>query len=105
MILQYLGGCLSYCAAVAVSYTPALKNSRYYTPIGLAVGMLANLFWLSIARSTNDSNQILLLGFYWDAMLTLTYLLVPIMFYDARLTLTSGAGIALMVAGFILTKF
>lgn len=104
MILYFLLGGLAIAAGVIASYAPAIKASMAYYPLGIGLAMINNYIWLKIAKSTNDSSKLLMLGVYWDSMIVLSYVLLPVIFFGARAHGTSLLGIVLIVVGMMLTK-
>ena len=95
----FIGGALLYVISTAICYITPIKNSPYFFPIGLTAGFLANLLWLSLAKQSFDKDQTLQLGILWDAMLTLIYVLVPVLMFGARLSGWQLAGSILILLG------
>jgi hypothetical protein len=104
MITHFILGALTYVAAVSICYIPAIKSSQCFMPIGLVCGLLANYLWLTIARSTSVNGEVLKLGIYWDAMLTMVYVLVPAIVFGARLSGWQMIGSILIGLGVVATK-
>lgn len=87
-----------------LSYMPALKNSQYYYPMWFAVSVLAAWSWAMVARVVPDSTELVRVGLYWDTLMQLTYLIIPIACFGARLTLLQSAGVALIFTGLMMTR-
>lgn len=104
MIINFLIGILVYSLVAVTSYSETVKASPYYFAFGIALGVIANFCWLHIARQETDPSKLVLTGLYWDIMLTVVYMIIPMMFFGARLTLTQGLGVAAILLGIILTK-
>lgn len=102
--LQFIFGLLMYISIASISYSEYMKSSKWYYPIGVFFSILANITWLSISKHEVDSSKLLLKGLYWDAMLTLVYLFVPIMFYQAKITFIQSIGVTFVFLGLLLTK-
>jgi len=98
-----LGGAI-YALLAYVSYNETIKASNWYYALGLAAALAANLVWLHMARNEPLPARLALLGLYWDVMLTLTYLAVPVALYGARFTAVQWIGVGTVVLGIILTK-
>jgi drug/metabolite transporter (DMT)-like permease len=104
LYIQFLLGMLLYGAIAYTSYSEALKASKYYFLIGLGAALVANLIWLLIARAEPDSSKLMIKGLFWDSMLTIVYIVVPLLLFKANLSMTQSAGLGLIVMGLILTK-
>lgn len=103
MLYHFILGALIYCASVSICYYEPIKNSTLYMPLGLALALGANYLWLSIARASGSPAETQTNGFVWDGIIVLSYALIPLAF-GTRLSLTQTAGVALVMAGMILTK-
>ena len=104
MIVNSLVGIVIYSLIAVASYSEPIKAHPLYFALGLGLGLIANFCWLHIARGEPNPSKLVLLGLYWDVMLTLTYMLVPMLFFGARLTLMQGLGVLAIFAGIVLTK-
>lgn len=101
---QFIVGFITYLGLASASYSKAFQSSRWFFPVGALAAMMANVLWLSIAKSEPSASELVIKGLYWDVMLTATYMLVPIMFFGAEITLRQYAGIGLIIIGIILVK-
>jgi multidrug transporter EmrE-like cation transporter len=72
--------------------------------VGLAISIIANFLWFSIARETTQKETLYLYGFYWDSMIVLAYAAIPFLFYGVRVGMVQSLGLLLIIAGIILTK-
>lgn len=93
-----------YAAMAFASYSQSFKVSSWYFPVGIASAVVANVLWFLIAKADPNSSSLMIKGLIWDAMLMMMYLLVPILFFEARFTNMQMAGLALTVVGLFLTK-
>lgn len=87
-----------------VSYHGGFKNSNWYYPVGLLAAIGVNAVWLWVAKIEQDPSKLILKGLYWDSMLTLAYLIVPLIIFSVRLSVLQGAGLVLIVCGLTLIK-
>lgn len=87
-----------------MSYSESIKNSPHYYLYGASAAIVANLIWLSIAKSELNPSKLVLTGLYWDVMLTMCYLIVPIILFNAKITNLQYLGIGVIITGIILTK-
>lgn len=100
--IQFLTGLLVYSGIAYVSY--GMKESSLFYPLGLTLALIANAVWLWISQTENDANSLMVKGMYWDAMLTLTYIIVPLLLFNAKLTGTQLLGFVLLMVGLIIIK-
>lgn len=84
-------------------YVKDFKLSNYYLPAVLTIAVLSTATWAHLVR-TSDNKSVLIYGFYWDLMITLIYLLVPIVFFSVKLTFNQSLGIGFTLLGLILMK-
>jgi multidrug transporter EmrE-like cation transporter len=103
MAANFVFGAMVYVVAVSICYVPAVKDGPFFFPIGLICGLLANYLWLSIARQSDQSST-LLHSLYWDAMLTAMYAVIPILFFNVRVTGNQLVGLLLILAGIAFSK-
>lgn len=104
MILPFLIGLLAYAALAHLSYSEFKTTGTPYYLTGLGIALLANACWLWIARMEPNASKLVFKALAWDVMLTLTYLVIPILFFSVRLTPSQIFGVILIFAGIILTK-
>lgn len=102
--IQFLIGLIIYLFMAFASYYDALKQSKYYFPLGILAAIIANFIWLSIAKSETNSSALVIKGVLWDLMLTLCYVAVPILFFKTQFTVNQIIGILLMLVGLIFIK-
>jgi multidrug transporter EmrE-like cation transporter len=102
--LQYLLGFALYVCLASVSYSETLKLSKWYLVIGALGGILTNVLWLLIAKSESNSSSLMLKALIWDSMIVITYLIIPIIFFNAKLSSVQVLGILLILSGMLLTK-
>lgn len=93
-----------YTAMAFASYSGTFKASSWYFPLGIASAIIANVLWFMIAKAEPNSSPLMIKGLIWDAMLMLVYLIVPILFFEARFTPIQMVGLGLTVVGLFLTK-
>lgn len=100
----FILGAIIYTICSYIPYINSFKSLSFLTYLMLAMGIIANLSWLTVAKQAKSPTQLMLLGLYWDSMLTAIYLIVPFLFFNIQLTMTQFGGLVLMVAGIIITK-
>lgn len=101
MIKLYTLTFIIYCM---YAYLPFLnlKGSTHY--IGASIfAILGSFLWVTISRSV-DKGEITLYGLYFDAVLTLSFLLVPLFAHGFNLNYKQTIGILLILIGILLSK-
>ena len=102
--ISFLLGFIVYYFQAILSNSIALKQNTYYIYIAISTGIAANYIWFSMAQNIKDNSKILLYGLYWDILILVAFLSVPILFYGARFKTTTVLGIVMIIVGFLLTK-
>ena len=104
MIWLFLLGFVCFISGCCLSYMPALKESVWYWPLWILVAGMGTLGWGLVSKSVPDASKLLIVGLYWDTLMQLTYLLMPLLIFGARLTMTQSAGAVLIFLGLVLTR-
>jgi drug/metabolite transporter (DMT)-like permease len=102
--LQFALGFLIYQASAYISHLKNFQQTNWYYPLGIGLSVFANYLWLNIAKNSVSSSSTLIYALYWDIMLSLCFVIVPIVFFDVKLTLNLGIGILLILVGIGFTK-
>ena len=79
-----------------------LNQSNYLYLVGLVLALISNATWLSLTRVA-DKIELARLGLVWDGLLTLCYVLIPVLL-GARFSLQMGLGVVLIVVGLTIVK-
>lgn len=93
-----------FVAGGIASYHPIFKASSYYYWTSLAIATVTSFSWAYVARHTENSSKLVVYGLYWDVIMTVTYLVVPVVIFHARMSIIQWIGVSLIMAGIILTK-
>lgn len=101
--LAFLFGCLGYVVGASLPFTSLVNHKRWYFGIGIAFGMALNALWLNLARKL-PQEHILVYSVLWDAMLTLTYMLVPILLWGQPASWRVWVGVGLIFTGMVVAK-
>lgn len=102
--LQFVAGLVFSTIGALSSYHATLKLTHWYYPLNLLVAVLANIIWFSMAKSETNANVLMFKALIWDTIIVMTYVIVPLLFFNARFTFAQGIGILLTVVGLIITK-
>lgn len=104
IFIQFGIGFVTYSLMAIISYSETAKSSWFYFPLGILAAIIANVTWLHISKMELDNSALVIKGLWWDSMLTSLYILIPIIFFGARLSGIQIVGLVLVVAGLFLTK-
>lgn len=104
MIWLFLMGFMSFVAGSVISYLPAAKASPYYMLMWILPVAMGTIGWALVTKGEPNSSKLLVLGMYWDTLMQVTYLLIPVVIFSARLTLFQTAGIGLIFAGLFMIR-
>lgn len=102
--IQFILGGLAYAAMAYASYSESFKQSSLYFPSGIALAIIANLLWFSLAKTESNASQLVIKGLIWDAVLMAAFLVVPFLFFHVKFTTTQAVGVGLTLIGLLLTK-
>jgi len=97
-------GTLIYTFYAWLTFSPSMKMSSYLIPLGIGMAVAGNFLWIMMARSIHQPAVLVYYGMLWDSMITVSFILVPIVFFGVRFNLISGIGCGLVLAGLTLMK-
>lgn len=80
------------------------RNSPWFIPINMLIGIGVSTIWYLNIRHLDDKDRIYFYGIVWDMGIVLTYYIIPLIFFDVRLSKLGLLGIGLMIAGMLLLK-
>lgn len=101
---QFAFGFMLYVLMACCSYNETIKSSQWFFPLGIACAVFSNYLWLSIAKADPNSSSLMIKGLIWDVMLMLVYLIIPLLFFNAKFTTIQAVGVGLTLIGLVLTK-
>ena len=102
--LQFLLGFIIYSLQATLTYTNIYKDSSWYIPAGVGMGIITSVVWWSISSAELSSTELAVKALIWDAMLMIIYVAVPILFFEAKLSTLQTIGFILTGAGLIMAK-
>lgn len=102
--IQFVIGFLLYSIMAYISYSESFKQSKWFFLTGIGLAILVNAIWFSIAKNEAVASKLVLKGLYWDVMLTAAYLVIPLILFQAKLSLLQALGVGLIVLGVLFTK-
>jgi len=98
-------GALAYSTTAWMSYYDPIKASSLYFPLGILMSLVANIGWLTIAKIVPNRDDILIYGAFWDSMIMIAFLAVPLLWFEVRLETRESVGLSLIVLGMLCLKF
>ena len=103
MIYPYwIAGFMVYFALAHLTFGDCLKDKSWF-PIAVgSLSLINGIMWGLISQRVRDATELAVLGFYWDIMITLVFLAVPLIWYGANFSYKQLAGLVLIVIGMIL---
>ena len=94
--------CYSFYTAIIYSDIQA----KHAIPIGLGLAVIGNLIWLVMSKIILDNKvSILYYGLAFDAVVTISTILVPVLFFGVRLSSFAWCGVGLTLLGLFILKF
>lgn len=103
MIWPYYALMVAMCSLIAaLPFTKVATAPVQLYALGLILALGSNAAWLTVTRIA-DKAELARLGLIWDGMLTMCYVLVPVLL-GARFSLQMGLGMVLIVAGLLVVK-
>ena len=102
---MFATGAIIYLATAWMSYSDPIKASTFYYPLGIFLSVIANAAWLTIAKIVPNRDDILIYGAFWDTIILGAFTLVPLLFFDVRLTQKDTIGFCLIILGILVIKF
>lgn len=87
---------------VVSTYNVTLQNSPYFFWIFIITGIAVNLLWASLVKVVKDGDQILRLGSIWDVLMTVSWFVIPVLFFNVKLNMMAWVGILFLIIGVIL---
>ena len=101
MIKLYLLTVVIYSVYATLPFFNLGRTAHYLS--GATFAVLGSLIWVSISRSVNKSD-IPLYGLYFDALITISFMLTPLLFTGFNFTSKQIAGILMIFTGMIVSK-
>jgi drug/metabolite transporter (DMT)-like permease len=87
-----------------VSFSPELKGSNLIVYLGLLCAVLANVVWVFLAKDTTDNNKLIRYALYWDSLIIIITLLVPVILFGIRFSVLQLVGLIATILGLALIK-
>lgn len=95
---------LVYSLYAWLAFNPEFKTKSWIIYAGLGCALVCNLLWILLAKATVDGQRLLYYGLWWDALITVSTITVPIVLFGVRLAPLQIVGLVLAVTGLGLMK-
>jgi hypothetical protein len=70
----------------------------------IALGTVTNILWMTVAHFSTTDNERYMHGWMWDAMITATFALVPLLLSSVTLTPKNAIGAGITLIGLVLLR-
>lgn len=102
--LSFFIGFLIYSLNAYMSYHKGWQTQSFYFPLGMAIGLISSFMWLWVSKLVVEPSRLVKIGLYWDVMMTLCFLFIPVLLFNAKLSAANWLGVILILGGIVLTK-
>jgi hypothetical protein len=93
-----------YSIASFASYSKEIRDSNYVFILNCLIGVMSSALWILMIRSLNDTNKIVAASLVWDLIVTIAYVVVPIIMQGKTLEWQAYAALALAVVAILWFK-
>lgn len=96
-------GFTAYCISALVSYDQQMDYGMKIA-WAIALGAVTNILWMTVAHFSTTDNERYMHGWMWDAMITATFALVPLLLSSVTLTPKNAIGAVITLIGLVLLR-
>ncbi len=93
-----------YLATCSMSYNDAFRQSNYYLPSTILIGLLCSIIWNCMVKYLNDKNKIYFYSLVWDVCSIFIYYAFPLIFLNVKIHKFGIVGVALIIIGLVIVK-
>lgn len=87
------------------AFLPFLEATpKVHYVLGILCATIGSMVWVTISRSV-DRSQLVLYGAYFDMIITLSFIVVPLIAGGLLISTKQVIGILIMLVGLIIAKF
>ena len=107
MILVIFFAILAYTIFTYLSFSPYFIDKPFETYLlGIVGGSMCTCSWLYLIRnySNNNNNLIYFINLFWDVIVCLMFVILPLIFFDIKMDTKSVIGCVIAVMGLIIMK-
>jgi multidrug transporter EmrE-like cation transporter len=83
-------------------YAENIRNTRWLYIVAAIHAVIANLLWVHLIQILDSKEEIFRYGFYWDTILYLPIVLVPLAIFAVRPSVLQSVGMTIIIIGAIL---
>lgn len=95
---------LMFAATAVCTYTKSLRDSWIFLAIMISTALAGSWLWVIASRRLDKMSDLLWFSLVWDLLMVAAYYLIPLFFYEHKMTWQSWAAIGLISAGIIWFK-
>jgi len=88
-----------------LGYKENLRSQWYYGPVLVFISIVGNTLWVFYLKSNPIKEKVFFGGMLWDLLLTLSYVIVPLVFTGIKLNSVSYIGLFLLLTGITILKY
>ena len=88
-----------------VAYDSVMKMHKFFPVLAVTVSIICHLFYSNIIKSLPTKHQIFELGLWYDSLVVLVWIVVPILLQNLKLTPLMWFATVLIATGLGIFKF
>ena len=102
--LVFAVGMIAVSTVIYLGYAVTNKDSWWMVAVGALMGTISSASWVTLSKLLADPYKVFLYGFYWDAVVLFSVLLIPLFLFNVRPSVNAWIGVALVTIGVFITK-
>jgi drug/metabolite transporter (DMT)-like permease len=104
VILLFAGAAIAYAVSAYITYHKWWKDSSWLYPTGIMISVIMSVIWYTLVRIIRDDHDLYIASNIWDALITLVFTIIPIIFFHIRPDWKTWAGITMIIMGTLVLK-
>ena len=96
-------GFITYCIYAWIGYDISMRNSSYFYVSGMALALLANVFWLILVRISESQEKIAYYGTLWEVVVIVSSI-IPIFIFKIKTDAGFWIGLSLVLIGVMVMR-
>jgi uncharacterized membrane protein len=104
---QYLAFSISfvfYSLYAYGNYNEKIRSSSLFLVFVICSALITNIAWALSIKNIKNTNFVFYYALVWDLMIAFTALIVPILFFNLKLSYINILGVFIIVLGLVLVK-
>lgn len=95
---------LMFVVSAVFTYTKSLKDSWMFLVMMIVTSLMGSYMWVIASRRLNTISELVWFSLVWDLLMVAAYYIIPLLFFDHKMTWQSWAAIGLIVTGIVWFK-